>query len=70
MFLLLFFYFIIVLQCSYLQVLETKKGIPISLCIIYSCVARRLGVVCEPVSFPTQFLLRWMENPMYVQINS
>ncbi|XP_041347662.1 F-box only protein 21-like [Gigantopelta aegis] len=46
------------------KVLETRKGIPITLCILYSCVARRLGVLCEPVNFPTHFLLRWMENPM------
>ncbi|PVD31554.1 hypothetical protein C0Q70_06968 [Pomacea canaliculata] len=50
---------------SYLdKVLEKKMGFPITLCILYSAVARRLGVVCELVNFPAYFLLRWKENPM------
>lgn len=40
------------------EVLKTKKGIPITLCIVYSSVARRLGVHLEPISFPQCFLLR------------
>ena len=43
-------------------VLERKQGIPITLAIIFESVARRLGVRCEPVSFPSHFLLRWKER--------
>ena len=59
--------FIVNLCCNFVieivQVLETKKGIPITLCIIYHEVAKRLGIVCEPVSFPQHFLLKWKEYP-------
>lgn len=49
---------------SYLnRVLETKTGIPITLSIVYMSVARRLGVVCEPVAFPTHFFLRICDHP-------
>ncbi|KAK0090464.1 hypothetical protein PV325_000128 [Microctonus aethiopoides] len=44
------------------QVLENKRGIPITLAIIFESAARRLGVRCEPVSFPAHFLLRWKER--------
>lgn len=46
------------------KVLERKMGIPISLAIMYSSVARRLGVICECINFPTHFLLKWREHPM------
>ncbi|XP_046356028.2 F-box only protein 21-like [Haliotis rufescens] len=46
------------------RVLERKKGIPITLSIVYSAVARRLGVVCEAINFPSHFLLRWLERPI------
>ncbi|XP_023227331.1 F-box only protein 21-like [Centruroides sculpturatus] len=45
------------------QVLTRKTGIPITLCIIYASIARRLGVVCHPVNFPGHFLLKWQEHP-------
>lgn len=45
------------------KVLQTRRGIPITLCIIYHEVAKRLGIQCEPVSFPQHFLLRWREHP-------
>lgn len=45
------------------QVLQTRRGIPITLCIVYHEVAKRLGILCEPVSFPQHFLLRWREHP-------
>ncbi|XP_074644009.1 F-box only protein 21-like [Tubulanus polymorphus] len=45
------------------KVLETRRGIPITLSIIYASIARRLGVLCEPVNFPSHFLLRWKEYP-------
>ena len=37
---------------SPVKVLRRKLGIPITLCIIYSAVARRLGVHLEPVRRP------------------
>ncbi|ELU02231.1 hypothetical protein CAPTEDRAFT_213768 [Capitella teleta] len=45
------------------QVLEMKTGIPITLSIVYAGVARRLGVECEAINFPSHFLLRWREHP-------
>ncbi|OAD60194.1 F-box only protein 21, partial [Eufriesea mexicana] len=44
------------------QVLERRCGIPITLAIVFESVARRLGIRCEPVSFPSHFLLRWKET--------
>ncbi|GLV34229.1 hypothetical protein CBL_00160 [Carabus blaptoides fortunei] len=41
------------------EVLEKRRGLPITLAIVYESVARRLGVRCEPISFPAHFLLRW-----------
>ncbi|XP_046568601.1 F-box only protein 21-like [Haliotis rubra] len=46
------------------RVLERKKGIPITLSIVYRAVARRLGVVCEAINFPSHFLLRWLVRPI------
>ncbi|XP_051888159.1 F-box only protein 21 isoform X3 [Pristis pectinata] len=45
------------------QVLGQKKGIPITLCVIYSTIGKNLGVRLEPVSFPGHFLLRWCQKP-------
>jgi len=44
-------------------VLAKKLGIPITLCLLYSCVLSRLGVCCIPVNFPGHFLLKWQEHP-------
>lgn len=44
------------------RVLEHRRGIPITLAIVFESVARRLGIHCEPVSFPSHFLLRWKET--------
>ncbi|XP_067911231.1 F-box only protein 21 isoform X2 [Heterodontus francisci] len=44
------------------QVLRQKKGIPITLCVIYSTLGKNLGVQLEPVSFPSHFLLRWCQK--------
>ncbi|XP_071855753.1 F-box only protein 21 isoform X2 [Bombus fervidus] len=44
------------------HVLEHRRGIPITLAIVFESVARRLGIHCEPVSFPSHFLLRWKET--------
>ncbi|XP_012142186.1 F-box only protein 21 isoform X2 [Megachile rotundata] len=51
------------LETSFIDcVLEEKRGIPITLAIVFESVARRLGIRCEPVSFPSHFLLRWKET--------
>ncbi|XP_017882457.1 F-box only protein 21-like [Ceratina calcarata] len=44
------------------RVLIYRRGIPITLEIVFESVARRLGILCEPVSFPSHFLLRWKES--------
>jgi F-box protein 21 len=49
-------------NCYINKVLEDRRGIPITLSIVFESVARRLGVKCEPVSFPAHFLLRWREK--------
>lgn len=45
------------------KILQTKQGIPITLCLLYTCVMARLGVLCLPVNFPGHFLLKWLEHP-------
>jgi len=40
------------LNCFLDQVLQRRKGIPISLCLVYQLVAQRLGLQLEPVSLP------------------
>ncbi|XP_060594764.1 F-box only protein 21-like isoform X2 [Ruditapes philippinarum] len=45
------------------KVLSSETGIPITLSIVYSAIARRLGVICEPVNAPSHFLLRWKQDP-------
>lgn len=40
------------------RVLATKRGIPITLAIVYLEVAERVGLRCEGVNFPGHFLLR------------
>uniref|UniRef100_A0A1B6E1X2 Hemimethylated DNA-binding domain-containing protein n=1 Tax=Clastoptera arizonana TaxID=38151 RepID=A0A1B6E1X2_9HEMI len=44
------------------KVLDLRQGIPITLSIVFESVTRRLGVKCEPVSFPGHFLLRWRDH--------
>lgn len=44
------------------QVLLRKTGIPISLSVLYMTLARKLGVLLEPVNFPNHFLLRWCQK--------
>lgn len=45
------------LNCFLDQVLARRKGIPITLCIVYLLVARRLDLDLEPVSLPGHFVL-------------
>ena len=46
----IFTYILLVQQIGSLQVLETRKGIPITMCCVYAAVAKRLGLKLEPVS--------------------
>lgn len=39
------------------RVLETRRGIPISLCIVYLLVAKRVGVPVVPIGLPGRFML-------------
>ena len=40
------------------KVLETRQGIPITLCILYMLIAERLAIKLQPINFPRHFLLR------------
>ena len=49
---------------SYLdQVLARRKGIPISLSIVYLLVAERMGLNLEPVGLPGHFMVGCYEEP-------
>lgn len=50
------------------NVLETKKGNPISLCAIYLLVARKLGLPIYGVNLPNLFILTYKtsENTFYI----
>lgn len=39
------------------QVLETRRGIPLTLAIVGICIGRRLGVELVPVGMPAHFLI-------------
>lgn len=52
------------------EVLTSKSGIPLTLCIIYETVASQLGVSCLPVSYPGHFLLKWLEYPNFAGVNA
>lgn len=44
------------------RVLESKKGGPVSLAIIYSCVAQKLGLPIYCVSLPRNFILAYVDR--------
>ena len=50
------------------QVIRTRRGIPISLCLIFLLVARRLGLPVEPVGLPGRFMVGVFRGrePLYV----
>jgi regulator of sirC expression with transglutaminase-like and TPR domain len=49
---------------SYLnEVIDNKKGIPISLSILYGAVAERLGLALDGVNLPAHFMLRLSDAP-------
>lgn len=48
---------------SYLnKVLETKKGNPISLCVLYSIIAQELGIPIYGVNLPQHFILAYVDD--------
>jgi regulator of sirC expression with transglutaminase-like and TPR domain len=44
------------------EVMDRKKGIPITMAVIYIEVARRAGIRAEGVNFPGHFLVRCLED--------
>ena len=44
------------------KVLQSRQGIPITLCLLYKLVANRLGIVIEAINFPRHFLLKWVDT--------
>lgn len=50
------------------RVLETKKGLPISLSILYLLVAQRVGADLDPIAYPGHFLVGSFEEdlPFYI----
>lgn len=54
---------------SYLhRVIETKRGIPISLSVLYMAVAQRVGIDLRGVAAPMHFLTRYdsVDGPLFV----
>ncbi len=50
------------------RLLETKKGLPISLSILYLLVAQRVGADLDPIAYPGHFLVGSFEEdiPFYI----
>ncbi len=50
------------------QVMATRRGIPISLCLVFLLVARRLGLPVEPVGLPGRFMVGVFRGrePLYI----
>ena len=50
------------------HVLAERRGIPISLCLIFLLVARRLGLPVEPVGLPGRFMVGVFrgKEPLYI----
>ncbi len=51
------------------QVIETKRGNPISLCVIYLLVAQRLGLPIFGVNLPSLFILTYKSPQIQFYIN-
>ena len=45
------------------EVMDRRKGIPITMALVYIEVARRAGVRAEGVTFPGHFLVRALQDP-------
>ena len=55
---------------SYLNdVIDRKTGIPISLCVLYEAIARRLGLDVSGVNLPAHFMLRAVDGDRLVFID-
>ncbi|WKN33412.1 transglutaminase-like domain-containing protein [Porifericola rhodea] len=52
------------------MVLESKKGNPISLCVIYMLVARRLKLPIYGVNLPSLFILTYKSEEMQFYVNA
>ena len=50
-------------------VLETKKGNPISLCVIYMWIAQKLGLPVYGVNLPNLFVLTYKKDEVQCYIN-
>lgn len=51
------------------EVLDRKLGIPLTLCLIYIEVGRRVGLALEGVSFPGHFLVKFATQEGYVVLD-
>lgn len=51
------------------QVFEQRKGNPISLCVIYMLIARRLGIPVSGVNLPSLFVLTYKNPQIQFYIN-
>lgn len=52
------------------RVLETKKGNPISLCVVYMLVAQRLKLPVYGVNLPSLFILTYKQEDIQFYINA
>jgi regulator of sirC expression with transglutaminase-like and TPR domain len=52
------------------RVLETRRGTPISLCIVYMLIAQRMGMPVFGVNFPNLFLLTYKTANTQFYINA
>ncbi|WKN45562.1 transglutaminase-like domain-containing protein [Tunicatimonas pelagia] len=52
------------------RVLETKKGNPISLCVVYMLVAQRLKMPIYGVNLPSLFILTYKQDDLQFYINA
>lgn len=57
------------LNSNLIHVLENKKGIPISLALIYILIGHRLGLRIEGCNFPGHFLAKTFQNDEMVLID-
>jgi len=44
------------------KVLQSRQGIPITLCLLYKLVAQMLGVFTVPMNVPSHFMLKWHDT--------
>lgn len=50
------------------HVLESRRGLPLTLCMVYLFVARRLGAPLHPIGMPSHFIVRYgdAEEGLYI----